>query len=347
MAFIEDNYIEERHLQSALTVDWLRKNYIDQGKLGAKSGKGGLYPAGSTTKASEVDSGHHDNLAAPLLYYLDLGVGASFDPSHAFTGGKIMTVSADGRNVKTLIDGVTSPDGIDVSIPAGRIFWTSMGIPGKPDGAVFSAKLDGSDIKAIVPQGDVNTAKQLVLDHVDSKVYFCDREGQRIHRCNFDGSAHEILVQTGDWEKEGFADQTKWCVGIAVDNKHGKFYWSQKGASKAGQGRIFRANIKTPAGEDPSSRSDIELLFDHLPEPIDLEIETETQTLYWTDRGEYPLGNTLSKSSVGSGGNKKIVTLARHFHEAIGMKIDSINHRENCEKLENARHTDLARYLCR
>jgi hypothetical protein len=346
VAFIEDNYIEERHLDSKLTVDWLRQNFIDQGKLGAKSGKGGLYPPGGTTKSSNTESGHHDNLAAPMLYFLDLGVGANFEQSKALTGGKVMTAFCDGSNVKTLIDGVVSPDGIDVSISAGRIFWTSMGVPSKPDGSVLSAKLDGSDVITIIPKGAVNTAKQLTIDHETSKIYFCksnlvtfsklysvnqwlptgDREGQSIHRCNFDGSVHEIIVQRGDWKKDGFADETKWCVGITVDPKHGKIYWSQKGASKAGKGRIFRAGIEIPSNETASSRSDIELLFDHLPEPIDLEIDSESQTLYWTDRGEYPLGNTLSKASVGPDGDMKPVTLARHFHEAIGMKIDAVNH---------------------
>ncbi|KAJ5815543.1 Dehydrogenase multihelical [Penicillium riverlandense] len=43
VAFIEDNYVKERGLNSALTVDWLRKEYIAKGKLGRKSVKGGLY----------------------------------------------------------------------------------------------------------------------------------------------------------------------------------------------------------------------------------------------------------------------------------------------------------------
>jgi hypothetical protein len=81
-----------------------------------------------------------------------------------------------------------------------------------------------------------------------------------------------------------------------------------------------------PSGSTASSRSDAELLFDKLPEPIDLEFEPEEKTLYWTDRGEYPLGNTLNKAYVGSGNaEKKVVTLARHFHEAIGLKIDTVN----------------------
>lgn len=44
VAFIEDNYIRERGLDGKMTVDWLRENYIAQGKLGNKSDKGGLLP---------------------------------------------------------------------------------------------------------------------------------------------------------------------------------------------------------------------------------------------------------------------------------------------------------------
>lgn len=65
--FIEQHYIKERGFSGEKTVDFLRKNYISQGKLGAKSGKGGLYPPGHTTKATGENKTHHDNLHAPSL----------------------------------------------------------------------------------------------------------------------------------------------------------------------------------------------------------------------------------------------------------------------------------------
>jgi 3-hydroxyacyl-CoA dehydrogenase len=65
--FIEEHYVKERGLSTEKTVDFLKKNFIEQGKLGAKSGKGGLYPAGYTTKAKSEDAHHHDNLHAPSL----------------------------------------------------------------------------------------------------------------------------------------------------------------------------------------------------------------------------------------------------------------------------------------
>jgi 3-hydroxyacyl-CoA dehydrogenase len=325
VAFIEDNYVQERHLDSTAR-DWLQKNFVEKGKLGAKSGKGGLYPPGETTKSSKDERGHHDNLAAPRLYFLDIGLGSNVvDLQKAITAGKIMTASADGSNVRELVGGQSMPDGIDVSISSGKLFWTNMGkSPSSNNGSVMSANLDGSNVQTIIPEGQVHTPKQIKIDHDNKKLYFCDREGLRIHRCDFDGNNHEIIVQTGDFTTNDISDQTKWCVGIAVDAQAGKFYWSQKGPSKAGQGRIFRANIHMPEGETASSRSDTELLFDNLPEPIDLEFEPKSQTLYWTDRGEYPLGNTLNSAYVGEG-EMRVKTLARHFHEAIGLKIDAVN----------------------
>jgi hypothetical protein len=117
------------------------------------------------------------------------------------------------------------------------------------------------------------------------------------------------------------------CVGITVDPKHGKFYWTQKGASKAGQGRIFCANINLPAGKTAATRSDIELLLKNLPEPIDLDIDTDTEILYWTDRGEYPTGNSVNRAYVGNGSKNKVSAapkfdiLTRHLHEVWPVTI--------------------------
>lgn len=325
VAFIEDHYVQERKIDST-SRDWLRTNYVEKGKLGAKSGKGGLYPPGATTRASKDESSHHDNLAAPRLYFLDIGLGGEGeDIKSLMTAGKILTASADGSNVREIVTGQSLPDGIDVSIEAGKIFWTNMGTAANQNnGSVMSADLDGKEIRPVIPEGKIHTPKQIKIDHKNQKLYISDREGMRVHRCKFDGSDHEIIVQTGDGTTNGLEDQRKWCVGIAIDPSAGKFYWTQKGPSKAGQGRIFCANIDMPEGETASTRSDIELVFDNLPEPIDLDFDADSKTLYWTDRGEHPMGNTLNSANVG-GNERKIKTLARHFREAIGLAIDKTN----------------------
>lgn len=208
-----------------------------------------------------------------------------------------------------------------------------MGIPTSNDGMVQSCKLDGSDIQTVISKGAVHTPKQLIIDQENGKLYFCDREGMRVMRSNLDGSEHETLIQTGDWENENDAvDQLKWCVGISVNNTQGKFYWAQKGMSKAGKGRIFRANIEMPTGQSASNRQDIEMILSGLPEPIDMEIDEDTQTLFWTDRGDPPTGNSLNSLKLGEikglkEGEKspKYDILTRQLHEAIGLKLDQIN----------------------
>jgi hypothetical protein len=53
-------------LNGGETVDFLEKNYISQGKLGAKSGKGGLYPPGHNKAAGE-ERHSYENLHVPSL----------------------------------------------------------------------------------------------------------------------------------------------------------------------------------------------------------------------------------------------------------------------------------------
>lgn len=52
------------------------------------------------------------------------------------------------------------------------------------------------------------------------------------------------------------------------------------------------------AGGSPTRRSDVEVMFKDLPEPIDLEIDPHTRTLYWTDRGDPPHGNTVCRARL-------------------------------------------------
>jgi 3-hydroxyacyl-CoA dehydrogenase/sugar lactone lactonase YvrE len=317
VSFIEDNYVQERGLDTKMTVDWLRKNYVEAGRLGKKTPeKGGLYPPPAATAEKE-----------PALYYLDVGIGSNLkDFSKVATNGKILRRDPSGT-VSTVVKGLPLPDGIDISTSTQRIFWTNMGSSvSTNDGSVQSCALDGSDIRTIIPKGKVHTPKQLVLDDGAQKVYFCDREGLRVHRCNYDGSGHEIIVKRGNYEVDAEkADQTRWCVGITLDRKSRQIYWTQKGFSKSSKGRIFRAPMDIPEGQTAENRTDIETVFEGLPEPIDLEFDEDTTTLYWTDRGEHPIGCTLNRASVGrnSKSNNDREILARQFHEPIGLKIDS------------------------
>jgi hypothetical protein len=68
-----------------------------------------------------------------------------------------------------------------------------MGIPSLDDGSIERADLDGKNRKIILAQGHTHTPKQIILEKKAGKLYWCDREGMRVMRCNLDGSQLETL----------------------------------------------------------------------------------------------------------------------------------------------------------
>jgi DNA-binding beta-propeller fold protein YncE len=265
----------------------------------------------STTTLNPIKTGVEKSTTSGRLFFLDVG------------GGRVFSANPDGSDLKTIInEGRRLPDGIVIDIPAGHIYWTNMGNPKKNDGAILRSDLDGKNMINIVPSGGTFTPKQLQMDKKNGKLYWCDREGMRVMRVNLDGSEIETLVDTSHGDPRPGPDQTKWCVGIAVDAEGGKFYWTQKGNDKAGQGRIFRANLKIPKGQTPANRKDIELLFENLPEPIDLDLDLTNRTLYWTDRGDPPRGNTVNRAPMDPKPASEPEILFTHLQEGIGLALD-------------------------
>src|SRR5260370_12898147 len=195
--------------------------------------------------------------------------------------------------------------------------------PATNDGSIERADLDGGNRRILVPPGGTYTPKQLQLDKKNGKFYWSDREGMRVMRANLDGSTIETLVQTGAGEVDR-QGQRNWCVGIAIDGDRGQIYWTQKGPDNAGQGRIFRASIAMPRGENPARRSDIELLFDGLPEPIDLDLDPTKRFIYWSDRGNPPRGNSINRApmDVHPKDRREPEVLLTGLVEAIGLSLD-------------------------
>ena len=247
------------------------------------------------------------------LFFLDLG------------GGRVMTANPDGSDLRTIVsEGRRLPDGIVVDVAAGHIYWTNMGSPSANDGSIERADIDGTNLTNIIPPGGMFTPKQLQLDKKNRKLYWSDREGMRVMRSNLDGSKIETLVDTSQGDSRPGGDARKWCVGIALDIERGKLYWSQKGPDNAGQGRIFRANLEIPKGQTPANRRDTELLFDNLPEPIDLDLDPGNRMMYWTDRGDPPRGNTVNRAlmDAGPGDRKEPEIVFAHLMEGIGLSLD-------------------------
>jgi sugar lactone lactonase YvrE len=282
-----------------------------------KATEKGIKDSMSSSKASKSETAELAAKTVARLYFLDL------------SAGRILTSNPDGSDLKTIVnEGRKLPDGIVVDVARGHIYWTNMGNPKANDGTIDRADLDGTNVTNIVPSGATWTPKQLQLDAKNRKLYWSDREGMRVMRANLDGSNIETLVETGHGDADRL-DARNWCVGIAVDVNGGKFYWTQKGNDNAGEGRIFRASLEVPKGQTPANRKDIEVLYDNLPEPIDLDLDLGNRLIYWTDRGDPPRGNTVNRAAMDAvpGKRKEPEIVFNHLMEGIGLSLDLENKR--------------------
>src|SRR5271154_6251612 len=237
---------------------------------------------------------------------------------------RVVSLNSDGSDRKVIVTEGRLPDGIAIDVAAGHIYWTNMGNPTADDGSIERADLDGQNRRTIVPEGGTFTPKQLQLEKESGMLYWCDREGMRVMRADLDGSDIETLVDTSQGDPRPGRDASRWCVGVAVDLDGGKVYWTQKGPDNAGKGCLCRAGIDLPTGQTASDRADIEVLYDGLPEPIDLELDLNNRVMYWTDRGDPPRGNTVNRAPMDADakGRPAPEIVFTHLMEGIGIALD-------------------------
>lgn len=245
---------------------------------------------------------------------------------------RVLSMGTDGSDPQVLVDGLDSkPDGVSVDHANRHIFYSFMGATRdgedfwENEGCVERCNYDGSDRQVIVPEGSFVTGKQLVVSDAMQRIYWSDREGMAVLSCRFDGSDLRTEVRTGSGEDR--RDARNHCVGVTVDVKGGWLYWTLKGKPNGCEGRIARAPLQLPAGTDPAARTDVEILLDGLPEPIDLEWDESTDSLYWTDRGDPPKGNTLNRAKLRDGQLVDHEILLSDLQEAIGLALDLPNRR--------------------
>jgi len=279
---------------------------------GASGGAGGSGTAGTASgepgASSAGAAGESGTLTA---FYLDVS-------------GSVMALDVATRAVRTVVeDAGQGPDGIALDLPHGHIYWTGMGVPSGDDGFIRRSDLDGENVVTVVPAGGTYTPKQLRIDPENEKLYWSDREGMRVMRANLDGSEIETLVTTGTTASDR-RDSSRWCVGIALDVAGGHVYWSQKGPDSGQVGSLRRTGLTMPSGEDSTNRSDIEVLFDGLPEPIDIDLDLARGFIYWTDRGDDTVNRAPTEIPPGASAQTRTdrEILVSGVREAIGVALE-------------------------
>jgi hypothetical protein len=79
------------------------------------------------------------------------------------------------------------------------------------------------------------------------------------------------------------------------------------------------------ARRKPAKRLSMLQIFKDLPEPIDLELDPANRTVYWTDRGDPPLGNTVDPAPMDVAAGDAPRVLLDGLQEAIGLVLDLTN----------------------
>ena len=179
------------------------------------------------------------------------------------SGGRVLSMDPDGSNRSLIAADCPHPDGVVVDVAAGHVYWTNMGaVPGRNDGSIERADIDGKNRRFIVPPGGTFTPKQLHLDKANGKLYWSDREGMRVMRSKSRRFADPNPRPDRDRAKMTAMTRPDGALeSPSIPNKD-----RSTGRKKAGttpeSGRILRAGIDIPKGETAANRSDVEVFFE-------------------------------------------------------------------------------------
>ena len=149
-----------------------------------------------------------------------------------------------------------------------RLAWSWMPRPGTSTGPTWAFRIRTTArsnartstariARRSCPPGGTFTPKQLHLEKKTASSIGRDREGMRVMRANLDGSKIETLVDTSQGDARPGRDEKRWCVGITVDPKRGKIYWTQKGPDN-GETRaesVARTSKSRKARARPTART--------------------------------------------------------------------------------------------
>jgi hypothetical protein len=111
-------------------------------------------------------------------------------------------------------------------------------------------------------------------------------------------------------------------VGVGADPIKGHFYFSDRNGKK-----LFRANMKMPDGQTHADRADLEMLYlDKASNamPLDIELDLEARTMFWTDRQQNTVFSMSMDMPAGMDGMTRtdVKEVATGLLDVIGLGFD-------------------------
>jgi autotransporter-associated beta strand protein len=184
-------------------------------------------------------------------------------------GGAIRSGSTAGGAITDVVHGLTSPVGVALASGLGRIYWTDKGDTEHPS-AVFSAKLDGSEVKELVTGPWLSEITGIAIDSQRNQFYFAyvnplldSLFAGEIARADMDGSNVGPIIQ-------GLVKPQ----GVAVDSQGGSIFWTDIREIGKGAGVIQAADLN-----GLHQRT----LLGGLGKPSGVTLDLAQQDVYWTD----------------------------------------------------------------
>ena len=238
------------------------------------------------------------------------------------SGGRIHSMNPDGSDRKVIVTDCRIPDGIAVDVEAGHIYWTNMGVPNLQRWLHRARRSRRKEPQVIVPPGGTFTPKQIQLDKKNGKLYWCDREGMRVMRCEPRRLAGRNAGRDRPWRRAIGAMQTRWCVGITIDpDRRTHLLDAKRPGQRRARPHLSRRN-RNPEGRDrrriaPTSRCSSTACRSR---SISSSI-CKNRVLYWTDRGDPPRGNTVNRAPIDAKPPAPEIVLT-HLMEGIGIALD-------------------------
>ncbi len=173
-------------------------------------------------------------------------------------GNRIWRADLDGSNLENPVWASGIFGGIAVDPVGGKLYWCSL-LAGK----IHRADLDGTNVEEIVI--GLDRPEFVTLDLAAGKIYWTDRDAGKVQRAKLDGTGVVDLV-------EGLG----LVSGIALDVVAATMYWGDVTSDG-----IHRAGIEIPAGETPSTRTDIEQVVFSADAPLGVALDVGRGHLYW------------------------------------------------------------------